>query len=240
MLRQSFLVVIMFVFVQLWKTTYSWEGSVEISGFTVRQMIWYLALSESIAMGRPNAAQTTEDEVKSGTLAYALNKPYSYPVWNYAAFMAEAVLRFATSFAIAGSVTWLSVGPPPFSVGSSLAGAAAVTVAFSMDFCIQFCLGLLAFWTEDTWAFRFLYSRVLMIFGGMMLPLEVFPESLRKVASALPTSLVIYGPVRTFLMFSITSWLTLLVRQAGWLVASGGTLALLYSKGVRRVSVQGG
>ena len=238
--RQLFLVVVMYVFIQLWKTTYSWEGAVEISGFTIRQMIWYLAMSESMAMGMPRIGATIDEEVKSGSLAYRLNKPYSYPLFHYAGYMAEATLRFVLSLAIAGTVTWIAVGPPAFTPVSFLAGIVGVFIGFSIDYAAQFGLGLLAFWTEDTWAFRFLYQRLVMIFGGMMLPLDVFPEVLRKIASAMPTSLIIYGPVKTFVSFSISGWVSMLVRQGIWLAACSLIVSVVYRMGVKRVNVQGG
>lgn len=238
--RQLFLVVIMYVFIQLWKTTYSWEGAAEISGFTIRQMIWYLAMSESMAMGMPRIGATIDEEVKSGSLAYSLNKPYRYALFHYSGYMAEAVLRFALSLAIAGTVTWIAVGPPAFTLVSFLAGMLGVLVGFSMDYAVQFGLGLLAFWTEDTWAFRFLYQRLVMIFGGMMLPLDVFPEVLRKIASAMPTSLIIYGPVKTFISFSLSDWISMLIRQGLWLAACSLVVTAVYRLGVKRVNVQGG
>ena len=61
-------------------------------------------------------------------------------------------------------------------------------IGFTIDFGVQFGIGLGAFWVEDTWAFRFLYTRIVMIFGGMMLPLDILPDAVRQVARALPTS----------------------------------------------------
>jgi ABC-2 type transport system permease protein len=238
--RQLFLVVVMYVFIQLWKTTYSWEGAVEISGFTIRQMIWYLAMSESIAMGMPAIGATIDEEVKSGSLAYSLNKPYKYALFHYSGYMAEALLRFILSLVIAGTVTWIAVGPPAYTLVSFLAGVIGVLVGLSMNYAVQFGIGLLAFWTEDTWAFRFLYGRLVMIFGGMMLPLDVFPEGLRKIASAMPTSLIIYGPVKTFISFSFSDWILMLGRQGLWLAACSVVVTAVYRLGVKRVNVQGG
>ncbi len=38
--RASFLVVVMFVFMVLWRTTYDVTGETVIDGFTLRDMIW--------------------------------------------------------------------------------------------------------------------------------------------------------------------------------------------------------
>ena len=61
--RQFFLVIIMFVFVQLWSTTYRWEGAETIGGYTMLQMLWYLAISESMSMSMPRAARDVDSDV---------------------------------------------------------------------------------------------------------------------------------------------------------------------------------
>lgn len=238
--RQLFLVIIMYVFAQLWRTTYAWEGTADISGFTMRQMIWYLALAESMVMGMPAVGMAIDEEVKSGSLAYSLGRPYNYALFHYAGYMAEAAFRFVLNLLIAGSVTWAIAGPPGFSVKASLAGLLCVAIGFAIDFGVQFGIGLTAFWVEDTWAFRFLYTRIVMIFGGMMLPLDILPDPVRRLAQALPTSLIVYGPVRTFISFSAGEWAMLAVKQVGWLTALCVTVTLVYKKGVKRVNVHGG
>lgn len=238
--RQVFLVVIMFVFVQLWRTTYQWEGASTIAGFTLNQMIWYLALSESIVMGMPRAGVDIDSEVKSGSLAYSLNKPYKYSWFNLAKYMGEAWVRFSMNLVIAGGVTWIMAGPPPFSGYSFAFGLVSVVLAYTLDFWVQFSIGMLAFWSEDTWAYRLLYSRVTMLLGGMMLPLDVFPDWLRRIATELPVSSIVYGPVRTFIKFQAGDWGALLVRQGLWAAGLWAIATLLYRTGVKRVNVQGG
>lgn len=238
--RQAFLIVIMYVFVQLWSTTYSWEGSSTIAGFTMPQMIWYLVLSESMVMGMSRTSADIDTEIKSGSLAYSLTKPYDYALFHYSRYMGDSILRFCTSLLIAGAVAYLTVGSPSFSLQSVAAGLAAVLLGFTMDFFIQFALGLTAFWVEDTWAFRFLYSRVTMLLGGMMLPLDVFPEWLRGIASSLPVASIVYGPVRAFVRFNVQEWTALLARQSIWIVVLCVMAKSVYGMGVKRVNVQGG
>jgi ABC-2 type transport system permease protein len=238
--RQVFLLFIMYVFVQLWRTTYRGEGSTTIAGFTMPQMIWYLTISESIVMGMARTGAEIDTEVKSGSLAYSLTKPYDYQLFHYARYMGDSLVKFFSSLIVAGAVSWALVGSPPFSAGSFAAGLVAAFLGFTMDFWIQMSLGLTAFWVEDTWAFRFFYSRVTMLLGGMMLPLDVFPEWLRKIAGSLPVASMVYGPVKSFVRFDATEWALLLGRQALWIAVLCLVARSIYGTGVKRVNVQGG
>jgi ABC-2 type transport system permease protein len=238
--RQLFLVVVMFVFVQLWRTTYRWEAAASIGGYTMRQMLWYLAFTESMAMSTPRAAADIDDDVRSGGLAYSLTKPYKYPWFLYAKYMGKALLGFLGSLLIAGTVTWIAVGPPPVSALSLALGFFSALLAYTLDFWAQVAIGLSAFWIEDSSPYRLLYTRVKMLLGGMLLPLEVFPDGLRRVAAFLPTAQMIHGPVKAFVNLSLPELGGTLAKQAVWIVVFAALAGAVYRAGVRRVNVQGG
>ncbi len=241
-LRSAFLVIIMFVFAQLWRTTYSGTGASRISGYSLREMLWYLAMSEALIGCLPRVSYTIDEQVKSGQLAYFLVRPHSYVLYLFSAYLGEAAVRLPVNLVIAGAVAWLSVGPPPLVLASLPGLAAAVVLGLALNFTIAAAIGLLAFWFEDTGSFYLLYSRLLMIFGGMLIPLDVFPAAIRRVTLALPTNLIIYGPSRLFVGHAMTAaeiW-RLLGQQALWVAILGLGLAGLFRLGVKRVNVQGG
>src|SRR5206468_11897150 len=70
LLRGVFLVMVLFVFLQLWEATYRAQGKATIAGFTLPQMLWYLALTESIVLSRPRVNQAIDQEVRTGDIAY--------------------------------------------------------------------------------------------------------------------------------------------------------------------------
>jgi len=76
--RSGFLVVILFVFVNLWTVTYSRAGAEIIAGFDLRQMLWYLVFTESIVISRPRVHQKVEEDIRTGAVSYTLARPYNY------------------------------------------------------------------------------------------------------------------------------------------------------------------
>jgi len=241
-LRGIFLVIVMFVFFQLWRTTYSATGEDKIGGFSLREMIWYLAMTEALIGCFPRLTVVIDEQVKSGQLAYYLCRPYSYPLYLLSTYFGEIVVRLPVNLLIAGGMAFLSVGPLPFRPETIPGLALAITLGFGLNFTIAAAIGLLAFWFEDTGSFYLLYSRLLMIFGGMLIPLDVFPTAIRRIALALPTNLILYGPARLFVGHGAGAaeiW-RLLGRQALWLGLLWLGLVGLYRLGVKRVNVQGG
>jgi len=240
-LRTTFLVIILYVFLQLWRATFAAEGSHTIAGFTVAQMIWYLAITEAITTSRGRVSAAIDGEVRSGEIAYRLVRPYGYAGYHLAQHAGERSLRFALNLAVGSALALLYVGPVPLAWHRVAVGVVVALVGVLIDFLASFSIGLLAFWIEDTSSVQLIYSRMLMLLGGMLLPLEIFPEPLRSVAAALPFSTMLYGPAKLALGGGDAARaLDLLARQAVSLVAIGAATWLLYRAAQRRVNVNGG
>ena len=239
-LRGVFLAMILFVFLQLWRATYAGQPSGAIGGFTLPQMLWYLAITESLILSRPALNRLVDAEVRTGDIAYTLLRPYAYGGYRLMAYLAERLLRFGTLMTIGVLLATLYVGPVPLRAQDIAGALAALLLACLVDFLGAFGIGLLAFWTEDTSSIGLLYDRMVMLLGGMLLPLELFPEPLGTVARALPFSTLVYGPARLALGAAPEPLWALLARQVVFLAAGGVLVGLLYRRAFRDIAVNGG
>jgi ABC-2 type transport system permease protein len=240
LLRSIFLVLIIFIFVQLWTLTYGSLNTAKVGDYTLPQMIWYFAFAEAIILSVPLLRTKIDQDVKSGDLAYRLNKPYHYVFYLAADYSGERLVRFALNLVIGSILALLFVGPIALTVGGLLAVAVVLPAAMGLDFLVSCAIGLLSFWVEDTWAFDFIYRRLVMILGGMMIPLDVFPEPLSSIARTLPFSLMVYGPARLWVAPTPQFFMEMLVRLAIALAIAGAIVALIYRAGQRNVTVNGG
>lgn len=239
-LRGIFFVVVMFVFVQLWRTTYGVTGAGSISGFSLQDMIWYLVMTETIALSTPRVHARISEEVVSGDLAYTLNRPFNYLGFHYFSMLGEIFVRAPVNFLIGASVSYLLVGGFAF----DWSGFVPVVIAFLLSVSVQFfmngTIGLLAFWVEDVNGLFLLVNRVQWILGGLLLPVDILPKALAKVALALPFRHLMYGPAKLMVKYSWTEFLAVARGQLLWLLAFGAIASVLYRWGVSRVNVNGG
>lgn len=238
--RGLFLVVLIFVLGQLWKTTYSARGAKLLSGFSISDMIWYLAAAETIATSMPALTRRIDQEVRSGQLAYLLVRPCSYVFYNFAQYLGERLVRFIINGIVAAVVALIFVGPPHLTWMGVVAWPLVTLLALGIDFVAYFSIGLLAFWTEDTNSFSFIFSRLTLVLGGVLAPLEIFPQPLRSIAQALPFSAILYGPARTLVHFELYPFLGLLEQQFITIAVGCVILFAIYSVAIRRVSINGG
>lgn len=238
--RTVFMSLIIFIFSQLWGVIYSGTGAQSLGGLTYQQMIWYLVMTEAIVLARPHVDNLIDQEVKTGDIAYRLNKPYSYLLYHYAAYMAEAVMRLVANFVVGSIIARLMAGAIQISVGSILLFIPAALIGLSIEFFIKVCIGLAAFWVEDTESFTFLYDKALFIFGGMMIPLELLPDTIRRISMVLPMNFVLYRPARLFAAYDADAVWPMLGGQVAWLALLGLLCLIIYRTGVKRINVNGG
>jgi ABC-2 type transport system permease protein len=237
--RSVTIIIFMWVFAQLWRVTYQSVGREVISGLTYQETLWYLMLAETIVLSKPRLSTTIAEAVKDGSVAYLLNKPYNFLLYQISIGLGDSVMQMVFNALTGGAIVWLLVGPPPALWGWPLV-LVAVIAAWLIDFCIAAIIGLAAFVTEEVSAFEWIYQKIMFILGGLLIPLDFYPDWLRTMALSLPFAYTIYGPARLFVDPSLTRFAMLLVGQVAWLVVLGGLLTFLFRKGVTWLAINGG
>jgi ABC-2 type transport system permease protein len=237
--RSLMIIPFMWIFAQLWRVTFQAAGSSVISGLTLRDTLWYLMLAETIELSRPRLANEIADTVKDGSIAYVLNKPYNFLLYQFSTSMGETVFRTIMNAALGSLVVWLLIGPPPSTLGF-LAVIPALLGAWALNFYLSVIIGLAAFVAEDVNAFIWIYQKFAFILGGLLIPLDFYPGWLQVIAKALPFSSITYGPAHLFVAPTIDSFAATLGLQLVWIAVLGTVTALIYRRSVNVLTVNGG
>lgn len=239
LIRSLFLLVILFIFFQLWSVTYDGVGEPQIAGYTFEQMIWYLAVAESVILASPKLNAKVEAEVKNGDIAYQLIRPASYLLMHYGSYMGEASVRVIVNLALGSALAflWFGWSPPGINVPLCLL---VMVGAFTVNFLLTMLLSLCAFWVEETRGLDFVYNKLLFTIGGMLLPMEMFPGSLRAVGEWLPFQAVAYFTAKTAVHADVSEAIRMMAIQWGWAALLACAAAFVYGKGVRKLNVNGG
>ncbi len=237
-----FIVLILFIFYNLWKAIYSAESVTSVSGLSLLALIWYLALSESTVAGSrvKSISWQIEQDVKSGNIAYSLNKPYHFMAYYFSATFFSSLIRIAIVFAMGAVLVYALMGLPQISATEIPFVVVSVILAAVLQFMLAFMIGVSAFWVEDTSAFRWIEDKLIFIMGGMLIPINFFPDFLKSLALLLPFSYTSYAPAYMFVNFSIGFFVTTAGMQLLWIVVLAGVCLLLFSLGVRKVCINGG
>lgn len=238
--KNLFFVFIMFIYLMLWKNIYGQKGS-SLGGLTINKMIWYLVVTELVTLSRTDIHSQVNEDVKTGNIAYLLNKPYNYVMYCYSYFLGEIGVKLLTN-AIAGiAIGLIYVGPLegfniahlPFIILSILAGC-------TIHFFIYIILALTSFWFEENSAFFWIYSKLVFTLGGMLMPIDLFPKWLQSISKYLPFAYVTYVPGKLAVDFSFVSFYRQFSIQLIYLIIFFTMAMALYRKGAKDLNVNGG
>lgn len=238
--KNFFLAFIVFIFLMVWRNIYAQKGST-IEGLSLNQMIWYLVVTELITLSRSDIHMQLNEDVKSGNIAYLLNKPYNYVMYCFSYYTGEigiklisnGIIGFFVGLAYVGGLEGFSFRHFPFIVASILAGC-------TLHFFIYITLALTSFWIEDNTAFFWIYSKLIFTLGGMLIPIDFFPGWLQRVSQYLPFAYVTYVPARLAVGFSMEGFLVRFPLQLLYTAVFAALAMFLYRRGVKSLNVNGG
>jgi ABC-2 type transport system permease protein len=238
--RSAFMVVVLITFVQLWQATFAATNQTVISGFTVHDIVWYLVITEVVALSPPRIAQAVDAQVRTGDIAYALARPYSLTLYHLASYWGDTLVRIPVNLLVGGTVAFIAVGPPRVSPEAVAATVVLWIGGITLKASLEMLIGLSAFWVEDTAPVEWLYAKILYTVGGLMLPLELFPDWLAAIARTLPFAAIMYAPARAFVGFSVDGFLQLAGLQLVWLLVIWVAVQVVYAHATRRLVAHGG
>jgi ABC-2 type transport system permease protein len=237
--RSVSIAVFLFIFAGLWQTTYIIAGTASINGLTFANMMWYLMMAETIELGRPRTNRIISEQVKNGEVAYILSKPYNFVLYHFSFGLGDGLMRIVINILVGILVTWLLAGPPPSLLGWSMALITMIG-AWILHFCMMALIGLAAFVVEETNSFELIYQKFVFVLGGMMLPLDLFPQWLQEIVRLLPFPYMMYAPARLFVKPEFDLFWQMLAGQWLWVGALVVLLALAYRGSEKALTVNGG
>jgi ABC-2 type transport system permease protein len=126
-------------------------------------------------------------------------------------------------------------------IGRLLIFAVSVSMAFLLSFCLNFCVGLMAFRFTQSWGFDVVKEGLVRVCSGFLVPLWLFPETVVAVLKYLPFQGIYFIPISIFIGQKSNAELAGAIGfQAVWIAAlfiCGQTMLL---RERRRLSIAGG
>lgn len=234
-------IIIIATLTTLWKFLYS-DSSNIIKGYTFNQMIWYLLLTELITFGSGSKVATNEikNTIKSGNIAYQINKPYNYIIFIICKFIADTLIRFILFLIVSIILGLLFAGPiENFKLISLIPAIPTFFLAVLITGMTRILISISAFWVEDSTPFQMVYNKFVLIFG-ILFPLEMFPRFIQNIIKFTPVYAVSYGPAKLIIDFNKNIVINTLISQVITLIIISILISIIYKKGVKKLNVNGG
>ncbi len=184
----------------LWSTLLM--GRTSIFGYTTSQMLTYV-LGTSFISSIVLSTRTFQigEQINDGTLSNFLIKPISYIIYWFAYDLGDKAMNIFFSI-IELTLILFIFRPPLFLQANPLflfLGLLATFLAVLLYFFFGFLLGLLGFWSNETWGPRFIFFIIINFFAGSLFPLDILPKGVFKVLELLPFPYLLYFPLKIYL-----------------------------------------
>ncbi len=226
---------------QFYNATYQTYGLNDYKGLTIPALIWSIMFIQAFEGGSfPSISSIIDEEIKSGSIAYTINRPYSYILYQYVGYLGRTIPSLLVNVTGGAIAAWILVGPLPATWWTILLGVFLMYVGYTLNFLIEISIGLLGFWIEDTESVAWLYQKAVLLLGGYFLPLTMFPDIAQVIAQWLPFGALYYGPAQLIVNFNLQTLYHFLAVQSIWLIISGIIAYFIFNRGMKHVSVQGG
>ena len=234
--RQIGILLRIWIISQLYRTALEDGQSEQLVG-----VVWTIALTQVFGVfTHYEVDRKIEQEVQSGQIAYRLLQPLPYPVTHFGLALGAVRTHIPPALLSACVLTWCLVGGVATSMANIAAGAVLLVGGTALHFLMALSIGLLALRLEDISGFRWIYQKCWIAFGGMIIPVQLFPDWLRLTAEALPFTHLFSSAAAAIVSFDGDRWGAALAVQWSWIVVMACVAAMLYRDGIRRLAVEGG
>lgn len=231
------MVTCLIIFSHLWKIAAAKSG---VSSLDPNHLLWYIAFNEWVLIAIPDIQLDMEHDLRSGRLAYLLPRPISYLGSVFAEGFGVLLLNLAVIGIVGFTFTWYEAGGLPFhhttfciAIGLGILSGIAALI-------FQILIGLSAFWLHDVAPFNWVWEKLLFIFGGLILPLSIYPQWMQTIAYWTPFPSILGA--RSALAIEVNAyqilWVTLSI--IAWILFGIACLAFSYRKGLKILNIEGG
>jgi len=234
--RVVFFAVILGVFSSLWRAAA--EAGLP-TAIEPRTLVWYLAVTEWIALSTPQVHLDIQEAIRAGDVVYRLGRPVSYVGAELASAVGVLAVRLPvlglTAFLCAFAFTGWIPPAPAFAIVVPFGVAGAALLA-----ALHVWIGLLAFWLHDVSPVYWVCQKLMFVLGGLMLPLDVYPGVIQRVAVLTPFPALLAGPASFMLANGAATPAALARDLAIWGGVTAAGLAWTFRRAARDLTVNGG
>ncbi len=218
---------------------------VELLGYQKAQMLTYvvgIAFLRTIILGSRSA--DLGPQIRSGDLTKLLLKPIKAIRFWLTRDMVDKLLNCL--FVVVEIAVVLLIFRFPLSFPKNIATYFPFLVlsllAMFLYFFLSFTLSILAFWTEEIWATRWLFGVIFLEFlAGAYFPLDVLPSWLTKIVYLTPFPYLVFFPMKIWLeQLETGEIIKAILICLIWLIFFWWLATFLWKKGAKNYGAYGG
>lgn len=228
----------------IWKAVYGNQGA-SIHGMELEQMLHYYGATALIGYLIMDFADwNLQMLVHTGKFLTFQLRPVHHRFFALSQKLGHRVLGFLFEFLPCFFIFQyiFKINMVPRYIGFTII---SILLAFFMNFYVNYCIGLSAFWLVQASGIRNVFQVLSGVFSGSLIPLVFFPDFIQKLLFFLPFQYITYVPSMVFsgsytlagISMSIPS---IVLLQGIVLLITMGLSEILYRRAMHRFTAAGG
>ena len=230
----------------IWKAIFQANASNDFLGFTMREMIIYIILTNAVVFFvDSDVSFSIGEDIRKGDIALKLIKPIDF---NFTYFFLEAggklivfVMVIVPVMIILEMYKFFSSGYIEVDYVRIALFLVSIILAYMLSFCIKIIFGYAAFFVNNIWGMNILKESIIKFFSGAIIPISFFPNFFQKIMLSLPFASLNYAPVMIYIgRYNINKSVLIILKQALWILVFYIVDLLIERKAMKFLCVQGG
>jgi len=179
------------------------------------------------------------DDIEKGELAARLLKPFSYYWQRFNIELPVRIFQGTSGVIIACLLAFFYHTTLQFELSplTALLAVVVILLAFFICFTFKIILALTALWTTEIRGAQELTDILVTIFAGYVVPVNLLPGILEKIAYFLPFAYIIYYPIVAIQgKLAVSALFSVIGIQVVWLILLGVLFQVLWRKGLTQYS----
>ncbi|RZA19120.1 MAG: hypothetical protein EOP10_20020 [Proteobacteria bacterium] len=225
----------------LWHAVVDARGGVAFEGYSTWTLVLYTMITSTLRKVQVNSGMFAGigEDIYSGALNKYLVYPVSYFGFRFAMQLGSAIMSLIQC-SLALGLFWFvaaSDAQPLPSLTALLQFFILVFVSVGLRFVINTAIQTTAFWFDQIWALLVLFSFLIALLGGQLVPLDLYPVWAQEILKYTPFPMLAALPAEallgklTWANFSFGLCVGLI-----WSVVGLGIAQFIFNRGVRNYS----
>lgn len=227
----------------LWKAIFDSSPVDTVNGMSFYDTMIYLVLAAAMFNFMDTfVVYRIGDDYQTGEIVLYLTRPIEYQPFLFFPRLGNCVISFFVTFMPTFIIVYF-VTKGSIALGINLLFfMVSILLAIRVNFCIDFFVGIICFYTQSIWGVNIMKEVVVSLLSGATIPLAFFPEVFRKIVDVLPFQAIYHIPLHilTDKTMQLSDYMTSLGIQLFWLAVMLGISRLFWKVSVKGLTVNGG
>lgn len=227
----------------LWSAIYKTSAVESVNGFDFKKTVIYLVLATALgSFIELPIVWEMDSSFKSGKIILDISKPIKYKNYLFWLMFGRRVdffivvfipLYFLLMFTLGNLKEWMSNF-----------GIFLLSCCFSIiiSFLIDFIVGVTVFFTQSVWGINTLKSLIVSLCSGAIIPIDMFPNRIKKIIYYLPFKCIYDSPIKLLLSnnFGFSDYMVVLGGQLLWIAILTVIANIIWERARSVVMINGG